>query len=196
MTPASSGDQAMKVILFLEECQHSRCRKFADLQRCVHLPRTLAGSKLVLEVVDGVTGTLADSALQSYQHPVFLQIQVAFWQQKHTVLLLCWALTSFSRKTSQSPSVEASSTTISRLLSESLKMMNLDFLANLRSLNAFMHSCETEALEQVYVSIVDHCFVRRVRDQVLLLLSLDFFNRRFSCSGKGDWVDHAIGDDA
>jgi hypothetical protein len=75
-------------------------------------------------------------------------------------------------------------------------MMNLDFLANLRSLNAFMHSCETEALEEMDISIVDHGFVRRVRDQMLLLLSLDFFNGRLCCSGKGDWVDHAIGDDA
>jgi hypothetical protein len=59
----------MKVILFLEGYQYS-CRIFAGLLRFMHLPRTLTGSKLVLEVVDGVAGTLANSALQLYQHPL------------------------------------------------------------------------------------------------------------------------------
>lgn len=51
-----------------------------------------------------------------------------------TLLLFVLALTSFSRKTSQSPSSEASSTTICLLSSDSLKMMNLYFLLSFRSL--------------------------------------------------------------
>lgn len=51
-----------------------------------------------------------------------------------TVLLLDVALMSFSRKTSQSCSDEASSTTICLLSSDSLKMMNLCFLLSFRSL--------------------------------------------------------------
>ncbi|KAI2617491.1 hypothetical protein GGR54DRAFT_209170 [Hypoxylon sp. NC1633] len=65
-----------------------------------------------------------------------------------TLLLLLLALMSCSRKTSQSFSAEASSTTIWRLSSESLKMMYLCFFASLRSLNAVMHSCETVALHR------------------------------------------------
>ena len=53
---------------------------------------------------------------------------------------------SFWRKTSQSLSAEASSTTICLLSSDSLKTMYLYFLDNFRSLYAVMHSCETEAL--------------------------------------------------
>lgn len=58
------------------------------------------------------------------------------------------ALMSFSRNASQSLSPEASSTTISLLSSESLKMTNLYFLASFRSLNACMHSWATVALLQ------------------------------------------------
>ncbi len=67
---------------------------------------------------------------------------------EHTLLLLDLALISFSRKFSQSLSAEASSTTISRLSSESLKTMYLYFLLSFRSLKAVTHSCDTEALRR------------------------------------------------
>lgn len=56
------------------------------------------------------------------------------WMDARTFLFLDVALRSFSRKFSQSLSVEASSTTISLLSSDSLKMMNLYFLASFSSL--------------------------------------------------------------
>ena len=67
-------------------------------------------------------------------------------QDKHTVLLFDWALINFSRKWSQSPSDEASSTTISFQSSDILYKIYLMLLVSLSSLNFVMHSGEIETL--------------------------------------------------
>jgi hypothetical protein len=59
LTPASSGDQAINVILFLS--MSSAWYVFrAELS---NQPGTLSASKIVFEVVDSVSGTLAHSTL-------------------------------------------------------------------------------------------------------------------------------------
>lgn len=63
MIPASSGDQARKVILFLQRVSAAPVLGVQDVRKD-SIPGTLARGQLVLDVVDCVPGTLADSALQ------------------------------------------------------------------------------------------------------------------------------------
>ena len=62
MIPASSGDQAMKVILFLCVCQFT-ARYLMVPGKC--LPGALAGREVVLDVIDGISGSLAHGTLQA-----------------------------------------------------------------------------------------------------------------------------------
>ena len=158
--PASSGDQAMKVILFLLGWR-SEWAPSVSCGGSYIVPGTLARGKLVLKVVDGVPGALADSALRPVSHcsraPAAPEAQrkhlptasprCSNTRGKLTLLLFVWALTSFSRKTSQSGLSEASSTTICLLSSDSLKMMNLYFLLSFSSLYEDMQSWATIALQ-------------------------------------------------
>lgn len=62
ITPASSGDHARKVILLLLSIVSADVASSIAREK-TSIPLTLAGSEAVLEVVDGVAGTLANGAL-------------------------------------------------------------------------------------------------------------------------------------
>lgn len=62
MMPASSGDHAMKVILFLHMCQQMPSFVFG---LNVFLPGAFARREVVLDVVDGVAGALANGTLET-----------------------------------------------------------------------------------------------------------------------------------
>jgi hypothetical protein len=63
ITPASSGDQAMNVILFLRCKLALRSSIVPCCLVCELLPHTLAGSQLIFDIVDGITGSLAHGTL-------------------------------------------------------------------------------------------------------------------------------------
>ena len=95
----------MKVILFL----HAESDMPVETCETDAVPHTVAGGQVVLEVVDGVAGTLADSTLMPGQSTRIDSLIMT----RLTDLLLEVALISFSRKWSQSLLSDASSTTIS-----------------------------------------------------------------------------------
>lgn len=125
-----------------------------------HQPGAFSTSEAILKVIDGVSGALGNGALG--RNASEYEYKLALGPLYLTLLVLDVAEMSFWRKFSQSLSGEASSTTISRLSSDSLKMMYLYFLLSLRSLNAVMHSCETEALQGWHCQLRSSEFAVRI----------------------------------
>lgn len=145
--PASSGDQAIKVSLFL--CPRVSFKVFCKSPASgICIPVTLARRQAVLEVIDGVSGTLAGGTLCIHQQDKSREQEQVYSAvgANRTVLDTAWAFRSFSRKVSQSLLSLISSTTISLRSSDSLKMMYLCFLLSLRSFQAETHSSLTVAL--------------------------------------------------